>query len=135
MKFLSLEGFKYAMDEIVTKIKALINLKADKSHTHNASDIATSSENQFINADEKNKISKITINGNGQEFLSSDGTYKHVEGGGSKISIDDENIASQTTYSSNKIEGRLNSKADIIQLHTHNNKNILDGLSVETYAK
>lgn len=59
----------------INKLKGLLNTKADLSHSHAAKDIIEANDKQFINSNEKDKISKLIINGNGSQVLSDNGTY------------------------------------------------------------
>lgn len=151
-KFLDYDGLTYA----INKIKTLINTKANLVHTHSATDINETANKNFVSSSEKSNLSKLNIsgdgtkflandgsykpanssviitNGDGNSFLANDGSYKAVQGG--NANIDDKNISTTSTFSSSKIKSELDLKANVTQLHTHNNKSILDALTTEKYA-
>ncbi len=151
-KFLDYDGLTYA----INKIKTLINTKANLAHTHSTMDINETTNKNFVSSSEKTNLSKLSIsgdgtkflandgsykpanssviitNGDGNSFLANDGSYKTVQGG--NANIDDKNISTTSTFSSSKIKSELDLKANVTQLHTHNNKSILDALTTEKYA-
>ena len=88
-----------------TTILAALGDKVDKSAGMGLT------SNDYINED-KLKVNTIDINGDGSTFLSSDGTYKQVIGGGTGgNSIDDTNLSSViTTLSSYMIMSQISSK-------------------------
>jgi hypothetical protein len=135
--------------KIVNKLKAMINGKADSEHTHSPNDIDETTEKKFVSDTEKNKIAAISISGDGTNFLSDDGNYKPAnssvlitDGDGKKFlandgvykptaMIDDVNASINSTYSSTKIEEKLGTKVNAKDWHTHNNKDIIDDITLE----
>jgi hypothetical protein len=59
----------------IEKLKGLLNSKADLTHNHAPKDIIETNDKQFISFDEKSKVSKLNINGDGSQVLSNNGTY------------------------------------------------------------
>jgi len=116
-----------------TTVLNLIGTKVDKVEGKGLS------TNDYTNTDAL-KVSKIKTNGDGTKYLADDGTYKTiVSGGNNGANIDDDNVSSNTTYSSSKIEQKLNTKANIehthTELHTHTNKEVLDSITTEQIDK
>jgi hypothetical protein len=126
-KWINLEVLTYA----INKIKTLINNKADKEHNHIASDVKQDATHRFVNDIEKDNISKIITDGTGDAVLHNDGVYKELANANT---IDDLVSSGTSTYSSKKINIELNKKANAGDLHTHDNKNILDDISLERFS-
>lgn len=72
---ITLGVLKYTID----KLKVLLSKKADFSHNHLVTDLVETDVKQFINSDEKNKISKLITNGDGSQVLSNNGTYTDIK--------------------------------------------------------
>lgn len=115
----------------INKLKALINNKADKTHNHTATDITQDNTHKFVDDIEKEKLSKIVTSGTGNAVLHDDGIYKELANANT---IDDLVSSSKSTYSSNKINAELKKKADVADAHTHENKNVLDDISLERFG-
>lgn len=78
IKFIDYESLRL----VVNKIKDLINQKADIIHQHSSSEITTDLQNQFVNEEEKLRISKIKTDGDGSLVLTDNGTYQSITGSG-----------------------------------------------------
>lgn len=134
-KWVKLDVLKYA----IQKLQALIDKKADDIHRHLPTDISEDSTHNFVSSIEKEKIAIIKTDGTGNSVLHDDGTYKQLQ---ETNIIDDMNISTTSTYSSNKIDAELKNKSDINHTHdeinklqqdshTHINKEVLDNISLE----
>ena len=68
----------------------------------------------IITSNEKQKLEKIIIDGDGTKYLADDGTYKEVSGGGSNIVVDSELSDTSTNPVQNKVvKAELDKKLDI----------------------
>lgn len=134
------DNFKYIITKIVNGLKTLINTKAEKIHKHSANDIEETDAKKFVDFTDKDKLSKIDINGDGSKVWTNDGTYREITGGGD-ASIDDTAISDSTTFSSQKINTTYVKNSSLIDyakkedLHYHDNKNILDDINIDRFTR
>lgn len=135
------------INESVFKATVQKILNIIKNHQHKADEILDTDSKKILTAKEREKIDKLVINDmDGNKVLHNDGTYKIT---GSVNLIDDTQPLADKTYSSNKLKelflgksdtthnhkDAFDQKADKTDLHKHENKNVLDDISLTKYSR
>lgn len=140
-------AFLSDLEYCVKKLVATIKGKADEKHQHSIDDISETNAKKILTSNERDIITLVSetlsTDGDGTKVLYNDGTYKPI---GTVEVIDNTQSLDNKTYSSSKIDEELGKKAEsfsndtllrgltqtnIDNLHTHSNKEVLDGITEE----
>lgn len=138
-------ALKKELKYCVQKLNFLIKGKANEKHAHSMDDVSESDTKKILTTEERKSIESLSntidTSGDGTKVLYDDGTYKEP---GSPDLIDDLTSLEDKTYSSKKIDEKLEAKSktfenekilesikqtDLNKLHEHSNKDVLDTIT------